>query len=347
MTTRPRVTVLMSVFNGEPFVAEAVESVLLQTFEDFEFLIYEDKSTDASLQVLRRYPDPRIRLVENTENRGLTRNLISGMNLARGDFVARTDADDVCAPHRLATQVAYMDANPQIGVLGSAVIFFTDSGKEFVAHQPLEHDEIMCTLLYGFTMLHPSVMIRKADFDRHKLNYDPAFTVSQDHDLWVRAVRKVRFANVYEPVLRMREHTGKIGRTRKPLQQELSNVVRQRQLAELGVTATAQELSVFGDHNTLAEPWTLKECETFEALLLRIFDANTEACVYDQDTLVRMGVHRFRATCRQLLIAGNRAGRYYWRSKIRRLDDPSLRQIIGLALRSLSSGRSSLLVGGS
>ena len=241
----PKVTVLMSAYNAESFINEAVDSVLKQTFSDFEFLIFEDKSTDTTLELLQSFKDSRIRLIVNEENQGLTKNLAQGVLMAQGEYIARMDADDVCLPERLQTQFSYLEQNPDISVLGTAVTFFDGTGWEFVAHQPLGHEEIKCTLLYGFTMLHPSVTFRKADFQAHDLNYDPHFRVSQDHDLWTRAIRKLRFANLYQPLLKMREHSGKIGNTRKSLQQDLSNEIRKRQLDELGVSFTEKEFEAF------------------------------------------------------------------------------------------------------
>jgi glycosyltransferase involved in cell wall biosynthesis len=332
---KPTITVLMSVYNAEHFVAQAIGSVLEQTFEDFEFLIFEDKSTDSSREILRSFSDGRIRLIENTENLGLTKNLALGMEMARGEFVARMDADDICMPHRLATQVSHMLEHPEISVLGSAVTFFDGSGKEFVAHQPLEHDEIKCTLFYGFTMLHPSVMIRRAEFEKHGLNYDPAFRVSQDHDLWTRAIRKVRFANIHEPLLGMREHQGKIGRTSKPRQQELSDLVRKRQLHELGIEATEQEIGVFNVEPATQSKWCLNDLKIYEALLLKIIEANRRASVFNQKVLEQMGAAFFRAGCRELLVHENNAGQYYWRSRVKQFDDPTFRQSVGLAFRSI------------
>lgn len=331
----PRVTVLMSVYNAERFVVQAVESVLNQTYTDFEFLIFEDKSTDSSRDILRSYGDPRIRLVENEENLGLTKNLAAGMTMARGEFVARMDADDVCMPNRLEQQLAYLDAHPDVSVLGSAVTFFDESGKEFVAHQPLEHEEIKCTLFYGFTMLHPSVMMRKGDFEKHGLNYDSAFRVSQDHDLWTRAIRALRFSNLHEPLLRMREHAGKIGRTRKPLQQEFSDLIRRRQLLELGIMPTADQLRLLAEHETNPSQWTVQDCKKFEQTLLQVFAANLESPIFQQGALCRIGVSRFRGTCRQLLLSGNPAGRYYWGSKLRRKDSLTINEFAGLVVRSL------------
>lgn len=343
--TAPRVTVLMSAYNAERYVGEAVESVLAQTLEDFELLIFEDASTDATASVLRRYGDPRIRIVRNCANAGLTRNLVAGMNMARGALVARMDADDVCEPQRLARQVAYLESHPEIAVLGSAVTFFTTTGSEFVAHQPLDHEEIKCTLLYGYTMLHPSVMMCRAELAGRGLTYDTAFAVSQDHDLWTRAIRQVRFANLHEPLLRMREHDGKIGRSATARQRTFSDRVRRRQLDELGVETDAEEFALFGQLSMDACAWTTAECETLEHLLLRIFEANARKRIFDPRVLVRTGSARFREKCRQLLIAGNPAGRYYWRSAMRRLDDPTPRQLSGLLVRSVLGAMPSRLTG--
>jgi len=215
---------------------------------------------------------------------------------------------------------------------------FPAGRTRFIAHQPLEHEEIKCELLYGFTMLHPSVIMRRVDLERNGLNYDPAFLVSQDHDLWVRAIRKVRFANLYEPLLEMREHRQKIGYTRNFLQRQLSNVIRQRQLAELGITASAEEVECFAGPEACPERWTVEDCRVLESLLLRVFSANRALSIFDQDVLVRVGVERFRGSCRQLLVAGNRSGQYYWRSKLKRLGNMSFRERAGLILRSILVG---------
>lgn len=125
------------------------------------------------------------------------------------------------------------------------MIFFDGTGYEFAAHQPAEHNEINCELLYGFTMLHPPVMLRKADFNKYRFNYNPHFVHSQDHDLWTRAIQCLRFANICEPLLKMREHPMKLGRTKHLMQQRLSNEIRKRQLDELGVKYFGEELSAF------------------------------------------------------------------------------------------------------
>ena len=334
MTPRPKVTVLMSAYNAERYIAEAVDSVLAQTFLDFEFLIFEDGSKDSTLSILKSYPDSRIRLVENETNLGLTRNLERGMQMARGEFVARMDADDICMPHRLASQLNYFSTHPEVSVLGSAVTFYGKGREKVVGYQPLEHDEIKCALLYGFTMLHPSVMLRKTDFDRHGLNYDPMFKVSQDHDLWVRAIRKVKFANLREPLLDLRVHADRIGVMQNDLQRFFSSLIRKRQLDELGVTATSQDIQVLDEHERSVATWAAVDCRRFEDLLHRIVEANSKVVIFNKDVLSEVGAGHFREVCRQLLLNGNRAGLYYWKSRMMIVDPATLRQRVGMIYRS-------------
>ena len=333
----PKITVLMSVFNAESFLHDAVDSVLNQSFKDFEFIIFDDKSSDRSLEILNKYRDERIVLIQNAQNEGLTKNLVRGMELAKGDYVARMDADDICQSHRLRTQLSFLEQNAEITVVGSAVIYFDGTGYESVARQPAEHDEIKCELLYGFTMLHPSVMFRKADFDRHGLSYNPHFVYSQDHDLWTRAIRLVRFANIQEPLLKMREHPMKIGRTKRPKQQELSNEVRKRQLDELGVKYEGAELIAFNRAADDRPPESSDELRHYEMILLKIFNSNRTRPIFYQQVLQLIAARRFRARCREALLKNKSWGRYYWRSKLRPFDAVTLREKAGLIFRSLSS----------
>lgn len=334
MATPPRVSVLMSAYNAERYVAEAVESVLSQTYADFEFLVFEDGSDDATLSVLRRYSDPRIRLIENAANRGLTANLISGMHLARGEYVARFDADDICLADRLRQQVYFLDSNPGVGIVGSAVTFFGEGVSDFVGYQPTDHESIKCMLLFGYTMLHPSVMLRRAEFERYQLAYDPEFVVSQDHDLWVRAIQHVRFANLAVPLVRMREHGGKIGRTNVGRQRECSDRIRLRQLVGLGIDAGQRDAEILGRLDCDNGIWSPEDLQHCEELLLEIFSANERSGTFDQSVLVRMGAARYRGLCRAQLMLGSAIGRSYWRSRVRRLDRSSVRELFGMVYRS-------------
>ncbi|HKQ33129.1 MAG TPA: glycosyltransferase family A protein, partial [Thermodesulfobacteriota bacterium] len=115
----PKVTVLMTVYNGEKFLNEAIDGILNQTFRDFEFLIINDGSTDGSREIIKSYKDPRINLVDNESNIGLTASLNRGLSLAGGEYIARQDADDISLPERLEKQISILERNPDIALLGS------------------------------------------------------------------------------------------------------------------------------------------------------------------------------------------------------------------------------------
>lgn len=335
MSDSPKISVLMAAYNAEPFLREAIDSVLNQSFQDFEFLIFEDCSQDATLEIIQSYDDPRLRVIINETNQGLTKCLIYGMELAKGEYVARMDADDVCMTNRFERQLAYFSTHPEVSVLGSAVTFFDGKGYEFVGYQPETHDEIKVALFLGFTMLHPSVMMRKADMDKFGLNYNPEFVVSQDHDLWTRAVRKLRFANFGEPLLNMREHSSKIGSTRKPEQVTLSNRSRKYQLDELGVFYSPEEFYAFNMAAGMPEQFDETSLLNLESIFLKVIQANRDIGIYVQSILEKAVAARFRSICRNLLLGGTATGSVYWKSQLRSYDAPTLREKIGLLYRSI------------
>jgi len=336
---KPQITVLMSVYNGEKYVVDAIESVLSQTFIDFEFLIFEDCSKDNSLAILQEYAkkDSRINLIANETNQGLTANLIEGMNIAKGTYLARMDADDICYPERLLKQVTYLNQHQEISLLGSSVIFFDDNGYEFVGYQPLEHDEIKVELLLGYTMMHPSVMMRLNDFRKHNLNYDVSFRYSQDYDLWVRAIRTLKFSNLREPLLKMREHASKISRTVKPEQKTLSDRVRGWQLQELGIELSTEQLRVFNARGSMINEKINHDVELFEQVLIEIIESNKVKPVFNENLLKSSSALRFRNLCREKMMAGERLGLYYWKSDLKKYDKSDIKSDLGLVYRSLKS----------
>jgi len=312
----PQVTVLMSVYNGEKYAVDAVESVLNQTFIDFEFLIFEDCSKDNSLSILQDYAkkDTRINLIANETNQGLTANLIQGMNIAKGTYLARMDADDICLPERFAKQVEYLNKHQEISLLGSSVIFFEDNGYEFIGYQPIEHDEIKVELLLGYTMMHPSVMMRLNNFRKHNLNYDVSFRYSQDFDLWVRAIALLKFANIKEPLLKMREHPNKISRELKPQQKVLSDRIRNNQLVSLKIEFSEEEITAFHLRCSQTSLVDFAQMKNYESILQKILNKNKTSKDFDSYVLNKKIQQLFIGYCIDELGAGNKIGLYFWKS---------------------------------
>ena len=160
--SRALITVLLAVHNGEPWLREAVASILAQSWREFEFLIIDDASTDTTPEFLRTLTDPRIRIVRNETNLGLTASLNRGLQLAQGDLIARQDADDVSHPHRLAKQAAFLSAHPQIAAVGSQAWLIDEHGRSLGRKDlPIGHRGIWWSHLWDNALAHSAVMFRR------------------------------------------------------------------------------------------------------------------------------------------------------------------------------------------
>ena len=239
----PKVTVLMPVYNGELFLCQAIDSILQQTFSDFEFLIINDGSWDNSVEIIASYDDPRIRVVTNKKNLNLRVTLNKGLKLARGQYIARMDCDDVSFPERLARQISFMETHPSIGVLGSAVYIINSQGKLLGKTQfPKEHHLIHWALSFYCPMVHPTVMMRK-DLIVNEGGYNTEMAHAEDYDLWCRLIRKTRFANLEDGLLGLRKHHHNISEIHSSVHlQMVLNVHRKHLHEELGENLTFPEL---------------------------------------------------------------------------------------------------------
>ena len=156
----PAISVLMSVFNSDKYLHEAIDSILKQTFTDFEFIIINDASTDSSVNIIKSYNDIRIVLIENETNIGLTNSLNKGIKRATGKYIARMDADDIALPFRFAEQFSFMELHAEIGICGTWVETFNEKGKIVVWDYPETHEKIICRQFFNVGFAHPTVMFR-------------------------------------------------------------------------------------------------------------------------------------------------------------------------------------------
>ena len=196
---RPKVSVVMSVHNGEPHLAKAIQSVREQSFDNFEFIIVDDGSGDRTAAIVGAFRDKRIRIWRQ-QRRGLTRSLNKGIELARGDYVARMDADDMSMPERLARQVAFLDTHPEVALVGTSFHVVDDQDQFLTTMNVLAEDgAIRKGLLEQNWFCHGSVMFRASAF-RELGGYDETFDCAQDYDLWLRLSRDHKLANIPEPL---------------------------------------------------------------------------------------------------------------------------------------------------
>lgn len=198
----PKVTVLMSVFNGEKYLREAIDSILNQIFRDFEFIIINDGSIDKTAEILKGYQDSGIKIINNSENMGLTKSLNRGLKIARGEYIARMDADDISLPQRLERMLIFFDRNKDISLLGSSYIEIDERGRELrVCRLATEDEEIKGKLLLGNQF--GSEIFRRSCLEKIG-SYREEFKYAQDYDLVLRISEKFKVANIGVPLYKYR-----------------------------------------------------------------------------------------------------------------------------------------------
>jgi glycosyltransferase involved in cell wall biosynthesis len=240
--THPKVSVIMPVHNGAAFLREAIESILVQTFENFEFVIVDDGSTDETPSMLVEYElrDTRIRIHSQAQG-GPAAALNRALGLARARYVARMDADDISLPPRLAAQVAFMDAHPEIGVCGTWIRML--GAANHLLRYAVDDAILRCELLFDCPIAHPSVMLRRRTFIDAGLLYEDTCFV-EDYELWVRAARICGLANIPRVLLHYRQHTSQISHRRVAEQRAAAMRVRLQLLSLLELAPTNDEIAL-------------------------------------------------------------------------------------------------------
>ena len=206
-----KISVIMGVHNGEQYLSEAIESILVQSILNFEFIIVDDGSTDNTAKVLLNFAkkDNRIKIITLENNKGLPNALNVGIRASSGEFIARMDCDDISLPERLKKQL-YMIQKSNVDILGTQVVNINQSGRIIKAKTfPKENNNIKYQLPYGNCISHPSVMMKKSTLENVGL-YNPEYKTSQDYELWLRLLPKYRFANLEEPLVQYRKHHKRI-----------------------------------------------------------------------------------------------------------------------------------------
>jgi glycosyltransferase involved in cell wall biosynthesis len=247
---------------------------LNQTFKDFELIIIDDKSTDESLKIIKSFSDHRIRILRNKKNLDITASLNLGIKSARGDYLARMDADDISLPERFQIQVNYLDKHPDIGIVGSYVEAFgrvNGVWKYFT-----DKEDLRSNLMFNSGMGHPSVMMRKG------LMYDEAFPLAQDYELWSRSSPEVSRVNIPKVLLRYRTHDSQKGAKKYDKRTKLIEKIRRRELDKFGLKFTKAE---FRTHNQIAFGKYGNNLVEIEKWLLKIKNHNEEKKIFNQKSL--------------------------------------------------------------
>lgn len=320
LMTTPIITVLMPVYNCKEYVAEAVESILGQTFADCEFIIVNDGSTDGTGPILDEFArrDHRIRLLHQ-ENRGVTSSLNRAISLAKGRYIARMDADDVSLPQRFQAQVSFMEREPRVAICGTSIRIINGTGRMLsIRRYPTTMDGIRCLLFSGTALAHPTFLMRTALLKRlGQLYYDPDFQCGQDYDLLVRVAERAELANLPGCYLAYRVHEAGVSARQHALQMKNTDRIRFRQLAKLGVSPSEEEMTV---HKCVLDPVALgfEELVSTEYWMNRLVGANRMSGRYCEVQFMRFLADQWFTLCNLSTSLGDLAWKTYFQSQFGR-----------------------------
>lgn len=276
----PLVSVVMSAFNEEKYIVESINSILNQTYSNIEVIIIDDASTDKTVEKIGQIRDDRIRLYVNEKNRKLAHNLNFAIDMAKGSYIARMDADDIAIPDRIEKQVNFMEKNQHIDVLGAFAVCFGDSTAKM--EYPNSHEAIKVSLLFENALCHPLVMLRKSSFVE---KYNESYAASQDYELWSRMIWHKNFYNMGDVLLKYRVHNGQTRNTAGRKQKEGAIVARHKMLKHLVDDPDKMFIETFDQMFSVGKRFDLKTMNEIEKNLNQIIKMNSIKKIYNQKLL--------------------------------------------------------------
>ena len=313
----PKVTVFVPVYNREAYIGAAIESILGQSFSHFEILLVDDGSTDRSVEVLRSYDDPRLRVVCHEHNLGIPQTRNHGLELAQGEYIALLDSDDIAQPDRLQYQVAFLDRHPDIVQVGGWVRRVDTTGRllKQVKQQPTAPDDIRAQLLFRCSLSNTTIMGRTAVLRAY--GYRNSFPRCQDYDLHVRLAKRHKMANIPHILTHARVHPAQMTVQTPQLGDAKKEEIIRRQLTDLGVSCCQEDLHA---HLTLSRMRKFRVIpdQTYldwaDAWLQGLVEANATTRCYPAPVLQRTVSAKWAHACQT---ASQRLGWTAWRRFLR------------------------------
>ena len=295
MSEQPLVTVLMPTYKGAAYLKQTVDSVLNQTFGDFELLIINDCSPDNTDEIIAAYDDPRIRYVKNERNLGISGSSNLGFSLARGKYIARQDHDDLARPERLQKQVDFMETHPEVGVCGTA--FQTFGTKHKTVRYPQNDTDIKALLLFKMPLAHQTSIMRKDVFLNNNIRYDETFASSNDRKLWIDASPFMRFHNLPDVLLDYRMYKGMTSQTKRDKVIAEGKRLRDVIYKNLGFCPSEEERRILDDFLIpgRARIRSKNIIRNIELILLKLREANALNRCFDEKAFNRvLGQYYFK-----------------------------------------------------
>ena len=236
-----KASIIMSAYNARSTIGESIESILAQTFRNYEFIIIDDASTDDTVKIIKQYKDSRIRLFCNVQNVGLTKNLNKALKIANGKYIVRMDADDISMDNRLERQIAYMDKNPQVMLSSCSSVTFGKERKKNIIR--LSKKEIKALLIFQSVLPHPGFIFRSS-LIQEGYHYNENFRYAQDYEFQAHVAEKYEISCLSDCLIKYRVSNKQISIDKYEEQMECANRVRAKQFMKYGICLKKDEAEI-------------------------------------------------------------------------------------------------------
>ena len=294
MSYSPSISVVMPVYNYGQFIKESIDSVLAQTFSDFELIVLNDGSSDNSSEIAHSYLDKRVKVIDFPEKSvcySTVRN--AGMSVATGKHICVMDADDVCLPDRLENQYRFLEENPEFGLIGGAY-YILNTGR--ISFRETDYETIKVHLLKYCYLHHPTCMIRSSLVRKHHLFYSESYKYSADFDWEVRASSLFPVSNINTPVLLYRVHARQVSSSKRREQFSFVHQIRVKQLSFFGIEPSELEkaLHIAFIHETVDPRF---DENAIDQWIVKLLEANRRTGYFSQQKLKSfLQAHQYRYT---------------------------------------------------
>jgi len=334
MSEPPKVTVVIPIYNREKYVRDAIDSILAQTFTDFELLVIDDGSTDGSPEIVRSYCDPRIRLVCNEKNQGIPKTRNTGIRLARGEYLAFLDSDDWACPERLMKQVAFLDDHPDYVAVGAWIEWMNEEGRPLgrIKRKAILPEEIAAQRLFQSGLENSASMARTVVLRNY--GHQEQFDISEDFDLWSRIAAHHKLATLPEVLGRRRIHSGQIMLKKASHKKDWRLKIYAAQLQALGVAFTDTDLERHALLRSMRKQGfapDLAYLEWAEMWLLQLQEANQRVQNYPEPAFSGVLGRFWLKVCWYVSTnLGWTAWRHFWKSPLHKSAWLGLRRLVFL-----------------
>lgn len=294
----PKVSVVMLVYNGEKYIKEAIESILNQTFRDFELLIINDGSTDNSIGIINEFKDSRIRILHNEGNKGLVYSRNMSVSVAKGEFIAVMDCDDISQKKRLEKQLNFLEENPEFAVVGSLVQSINKEGKPIGEAWSLyaSPEKIKAIMLFRNFIANPASMIRKEILRQN--SYENLYPPAEDYALWVRIIENYKVWNIPEILLYYRVHDLNISSLRIAQRFEAEKKLIRRQLEQLLPVFSEEELILHHSISVEGVKFSRNQINQLKLWLSKLEQANSKINKYNPQYFKEVLAEEFYIACK-------------------------------------------------